>query len=126
MSLEELFLLILAIILVTLVFYISGAVVSQDWSMTAPYFLRILVVAILVVFVIPVFSDAASRFSLGDLGVLLAFVLVVIAVRFIVIEELSVSDDWLAAMVVSFLAAVLFYVVEALAGLFDVELVSVF
>ncbi len=126
MTLEELLLTIVAIILVTLVFYVSGAVVSQDWSMTAPYLLRILVVAVLVVFVIPVFRDAASRFDLGELGVLLAFVLLIIAVRFIVIEELTVSDDWLAAIIVSFLAVVLFYIVEAVAGLFDVSLASLF
>ena len=117
---------IVAIVLVTLVFYVSGAIVSQDWSMTAPYLLRILVVAILVVFVIPVFRDAASEFDLGELGVLLAFVLLIIAVRFIVIEELTVSDDWLAAIVVSFLAVVLFYIVEAVAKVFDLALVPAF
>jgi hypothetical protein len=126
MTLEELLLIIVAIILVALVFYVSGAVVSQDWTITAPYALRILVVAILAVLVIPVFRDAAAQFDLGDLGVLLAFVLLIIAVRFIVIEELTVSDDWLAAMIVSLLAVVLFYIVEAVARVFGVALVSVF
>ncbi len=126
MSLEELLLIIVAIVLVTLIFYVSGAIVSQDWSITAPYALRMIVVAILAVLVIPVFRDAASQFDLGDLGVLLAFVLLIVAVRFIVIEELSVSDDWLAAIVVSFLAVIIFYVVEAVARALGVALVAVF
>lgn len=126
MTIEELLLIIAAIVLVTILFYVSGAIVSQDWSITAPYALRILVVAILAVFVIPVFRDAASQFDLGDLGLLLAFVLLIVAVRFIVVEELTVSDDWLAAIIVSFLAVVLFYIIEAVARLFHVALVSVF
>jgi hypothetical protein len=126
MTLEELLVIVIAIILVTLVFYVSGAIVSQDWSITAPYLLRILVVAILVVFVIPAFREAASGFDLGELGVLLAFVLLIIAVRFVVIEELTVSDDWLAAIVVSFLAVVLFYLIEAIARTLDVAFVPVF
>jgi len=126
MTLEELLLIIVAIILVTLVLYVSGAIVSQDWSINAPYALRMLVVAVLAVLVIPIFREAASQFDLGDLGVLLAFVLLIVAVRFLVIEELSVSDDWLAAIVVSFLAVVLFYVVEAVARVFGVSIASVF
>jgi len=126
MTLEELLVIIVAIALVTLVLYVSGALVSQDWSMTFPYLVRVLIVAVLLVFVIPVFRDAASEFDLGELGVLLAFVLLIIAVRFLVIEELSVSDDWLAAIVVSFLAVVLFYVIEAVARVFDIALVSLF
>jgi uncharacterized membrane protein len=126
MSIEELLLLIVAVVLVTFIFYVSGAIVSQDWTMTSPYLMRILVVAVLVVFVIPVFRDAASELNLRELGVLLAFVLLIIAVRFIVIEELTVSDDWLAAIIVSFLAVVLFYVIEAVAKLFDIALVALF
>ena len=126
MSIEEILLVIAAIILVTLVFYVSGAIVSQDWSMSGSYLLRILVVAILVVFVIPAFREAASGFDLGELGVLLAFVLLIIAVRFIVIEELTVSDDWLAAIVVSFLAVVIFYLIEAISRALDIAFVSLF
>lgn len=126
LDLQELLLLVIAIVLVAVIFYISGALVGQDWSASGSYILRILVVSILAVIVIPVFRDAADSFHMGELGVLFAFVLLIIAVRYIVIEEISVSDDWLAAIVVSLIGVILIYVVDEVAGsLFDINLLSV-
>ncbi len=127
MDLQELLLLVIAIVLVSVIFYVSGALVSQDWSASGSYILRILVVSILAVVVIPVFRSAADEFGLQELGLLFAFVLLIIAVKFIVIDELSVSDDWLAAIVVSLIGVVLIYVVDEIANrLADIRLLSIF
>jgi len=127
MDLQEILLLLVAIILVALIFYISGALVGQDWTVSGSYVLRILIVAVIAVVVIPVFRNAADEFGLRELGLLLAFVLLIIAVKFIVIDELSVSDDWLAAIVVSLIGVVLIYIVDEVAvRLVDVSLLSLF
>jgi len=127
MDLQELLLLVIAIILVAIIFYVSGALVSQDWSASGSYLLRVLVVAILAVIVIPVFRNAADEFGLRELGLLLAFVLLIVAVKFIIIDELSVSDDWLAAIVVSFIGVVLIYIVDEVANrLADIRLLTIF
>ena len=86
MDLAELALIIITVALVSIIFYIAGAIVSRDWSATGSYVLRIIVVAVIAVFVIPVFRDAAGEFDLNDLGLLVAFVLLVIAVRFIMVN----------------------------------------
>ncbi len=126
MDLGQLVLLILAIVLVALIFYISGGIVGQDWTMNGTYLLRILVVSLIAVVVIPVFRDAAGSFELGDLGLLLAFVILIIVVRFILVEEMTVSDEWLASIVVSLIAVVLIYVVDEIARrAFDVNLLTV-
>jgi hypothetical protein len=127
MSIGEFILLIAAIALVTLILYVSGAIVSRDWSATGTYILRILVVAIVAVIVIPVFRDAAGEFDLGDLGLLLAFVLLVIAIRFLIVDELTVSDEWLASIVIALIAVILIYAVDRVADeLFDVRLLALF
>lgn len=127
MSIGELILLIAAIVLVTLILYVSGAIVSRDWSVAGTYLLRILVVAIIAVIVIPVFRDAAGEFHLGDLGLLLAFVLLVIAIRFLIVDELTVSDEWLASIVIALIAVILIYVVDRVADeVFDVRLLALF
>ena len=127
MSIGEFILLIAAIALVTLILYVSGAIVSRDWSATGTYVLRILVVAIVAVIVIPVFRDAAGEFHLGDLGLLLAFVLLIIAIRFLIVDELTVSDEWLASIVIALRAVILIYVVDRVADeLFDVRLLALF
>ncbi len=127
MSIGEFILLIAAIVLVTLILYVSGAIVSRDWSVAGTYLLRILVVAIIAVIVIPVFRDAAGEFHLGDLGLLLAFVLLVIAIRFLIVDELTVSDEWLASIVIALIAVILIYVVDRVADeVFDVRLLALF
>ena len=125
MDLAEIVLILVTIALVSLIFYIAGGIVGRDWSVSGSYVLRILVVAVIAVFVIPVFRDAAGRYDLNDLGLLVAFVLLVIAVRFIMVDELTVSDDWLAAIVISLLGVILIYIVEAAAdALFSIRLLA--
>jgi peptidoglycan/LPS O-acetylase OafA/YrhL len=127
MELQEIILLLVTIVLVAAIFYVSGALVGQDWSASGSYILRLLIVALIAVIVIPVFRNAANEFGLSELGLLLAFVLLIIAVKYIMIDELSVSDDWLAAIVVSLIGVVLIYIVDEVGNrLADVSLLSLF
>jgi len=127
MSLEELALLLIAILLAAVIFYISGAIVGQDWSASGTYLLRILLVSVIAVVVIPVFENAANRFDLGELGLLFAFVLLIIVIRFVLVDELTVNDDWLASIVIALIGVVLIYIVAELASrLSDASLLPIF
>ena len=127
MNIEALVLIIVAIVLAALIFYISGAIVSQDWSASGSYILRILVVSLVAVFLIPAFRDAAGSLEIGDLGLLFGFVLLIIVVRYVLADELSVADEWLASIVVSLIAVVLIYVVDEVArAVFDLRLLEIF
>jgi len=127
MDLGQLVLLVVAIAFVSIIFYISGAIVSGDWGAQGSYFLRILVVSLIAVVVIPVFRDAMGKFDLGDLGLLFAFVLLIIAVRFIMVDELTVNDEWLASIVISLIGVVLIYIVDQLGRLLaDIQMLSLF
>jgi membrane protein YdbS with pleckstrin-like domain len=126
MDLEVLALLLLAILLASVIFYVSGAIVGQDWSASGSQILRILVVALVAVFVIPIFRDIAGELGAGDLGLLFAFVVLVIVVRFVLVEEMTVSDEWLAAIVLSLMAVVMIYIVDEVSrSLFEVGLFRV-
>ena len=127
MSFEELALLLIAILLAAVIFYISGAIVGQDWSASGTYILRVLLVSVIAVVVIPVFRDAANQFDLGELGLLFAFVLLIIMIRFVLVDELTVNDDWLASIVIALIGVVLIYIVAELADrVFEVALLSIF
>ena len=127
MSLEELALLLIAILLAAVIFYISGAIVGQDWSANGTYILRVLLVSVIAVIVIPVFRDAANEFDLGELGLLFAFVLLIIVIRFVLVDELTVNDDWLASIVIALIGVVLIYIVAEVASrVSDISLLSVF
>jgi hypothetical protein len=127
MSLEELALLLIAILLAAVIFYISGAIVGQDWSASGTYILRVLLVSVIAVVVIPVFRDAANQFDLGELGLLFAFVLLIIVIRFVLVDELTVNDDWLASIVIALIGVVLIYIVAELASHYShIALLSIF
>jgi len=127
MDIGQLILLIIAIALVSVIFYISGAIVSGDWVVQAPYVLRIVIVSMFAVVAIPVFRNAMGEFDLGDLGLLFAFVLLILAVRFILVIELTVSDEWLASIVISLIGVVLIYIVDEVAmHLADIQMLSLF
>ncbi len=127
MNFEEFALLLIAILLAAGIFYISGAIVGQDWSASGTYILRILLVSVIAVVVIPVFGDAADSFHLQNLGLLFAFVLLIIVIRFVLVDELTVHDDWLASIVIALIGVVLIYVVDVLANdYFDTSLLSIF
>ena len=126
-NLEALIMLIVVIVLVALIFYVSGALVSQDWSTSGSLILRILVVTLIAVFVIPLFRNAASSIDIGDLGLLLAFVILVVVVRYVLVEELAVAEEWLASIVISLIAVVLIYIVDAVSrALLDLRLLEIF
>lgn len=127
MSLEQIILLIVTLLLVTLIFYVSGALVSRDWSVTAGYVVRLLALSVLAVMVIPVFREAADVFELEELGLLLAFVILIVAVRFLLVEQLPTADDWLTSIFISLVGVVLIYLIDKAAeALFNIRLLSVF
>jgi len=125
MNLEVLALLLLAILLASVIFYVSGAIVGQDWSASGSQILRILIVALVAVFVIPIFRNVADEFGAQELGLLFAFVVLVIVVRYVLVEEMTVSDEWLAAIVVSVIAVVMIYIVDEVSrSMFDVGVIG--
>jgi hypothetical protein len=84
-------------------------------------------VSVIAVVVIPVFENAANRFDLGELGLLFAFVLLIIVIRFVLVDELTVNDDWLASIVIALIGVVLIYIVAELASrLSDASLLPIF
>lgn len=119
--------LLFALLLVSVIFYISGSLVGGDWTVSPSLVLRILVVALIAVVAIPLFSSAADSLHMGELGVLLAFVILIVVVRFILVEELTVTDEWMSAIVISLVGAILIFAVDAVSdALLDVRILRLF
>lgn len=127
MTIDQMILLLVTIALVALIFFASGALVSRDWSCSGTYALRLVFVSLIAVVLIPMFRNAAGNMNLDELGLLFAFVLLIVVVRFILVDELTVSDDWLAAIIISLLGVVLIYAVDEVAhSLFDIRVLTLF
>lgn len=127
MSIEQFILLIVSMALVALIFYVSSALVSSDWSADGSFVLRLLLVSVVAVLVIPFVRDVFHELEVVELGLLFAFVMLIFLVRYVLVEELPVSDDWLASIVISLIGVVLIYVVQELADrFFNTAMLSVF
>jgi len=127
MDIVELVLLLVTIVVVALIFYVAGALVSREWSVNASYALRLFVVSLVAVFVIPVFGNATNQLHLEELGLLLAFVLLVFIIRYVMVEELVVTDDWLASIVIALVGVVLIYIIDEIAvQLFNINVLAFF
>lgn len=125
MTLEQAFLLLIAFALVSLIFYVSSALVAGDWSADGPFILRLLLVSVVAVFMIPFIQDLAHELRIDELGLLFAFVILIVVVRYVLVEELPVSDDWLASVVISLLGVILIFVFQEVAdALFDTRMLS--
>ncbi|UCE80909.1 MAG: hypothetical protein JSV94_00220 [Methanobacteriota archaeon] len=126
MDLTDVILLCTTILIVIFIFYISAAIVAQDWSVTPSYILRVLAVSLIFVFIVPMVSDFSSDQELSSLMVLLSFMFLVVLVRFVMVEELAVADDWLASIVISFIGVTMIFIIEVLSDqLLNLELQSV-
>jgi hypothetical protein len=126
MNASDIIILCVTILIVIVVFYVSAALVAQDWAMAPPYFLRILAVSLIFAFVVPLVSDLGRDHGLSNLMLLLSFVFLIVVVRFVMVEELAVPDDWLASIIISLIGVSLIFVIEALFDhLFDLGLPSV-
>ncbi len=127
MALDQIILFVVTVALVALIFFVSGALVSRDWACSGTYAVRLVFVSLIAVVLIPIFRNAAESLDLNELGLLFAFVLLIVVVRFILVDELTVTDDWLAAIVISLLGVVLIYAVDGVAdNLFHVRVISLF
>lgn len=127
MSIEQLILLLVSVVLVALIFYVSCALVSSDWSADGTFALRLLLVSVVAVLVIPFVRDVFHELGVVELGLLFAFVMLIFLVRYVLVEELPVSDDWLASIVISLIGVVLIFVVQELADrFFDTAMLSGF
>ena len=126
MDVMGLVVLCVAILIVMLMFYLSAGVVSQDWAASPSYLLRIFAVSLVFVFIVPIVSDLGREQGLSDFMLLLSFVFLVVVVRFVMVEELAVPDDWLASMVISLIGVGLIFVIEEVSTrLFDIGLPSI-
>jgi hypothetical protein len=126
MDAVELALLLVVVVIVLLVFYASAALVSQDWSASPEHLLRLLVVSLVFVFVVSAIGNMSREHVFSDLLLLLSFVVLVVVVRFVLVGELAVSDDWLASMIVSLIGVTLIFMIDILMdALLDLSLPSI-
>jgi len=118
------------LIFTMVVVYLSAGLVSHDWVMGSRGWVRIFVIALVVVVAVPLLSGGLRDVlpaGTRDLVLVFVFILVVLLVKVLLIGELIVTDEWLASLFIGLLVTVFIFVANWIVRvLLDVKLLEGF
>ena len=121
----EIVLIIIMLIVITLVLYGAAGLVSGDWDHPAGTWLRFILVAGISAILIPALQAGAGWLGMGDLGLMIAFIVIMFLVKWLIVPELTVGDEWMTTIFTAFLAVFVLYIIEkVVSALFDFQLFS--
>ncbi len=93
------------LLVVMAILYLVIWVVTRETVLRAGYAVRLLVMAAIALLVIPAFEVLLRDFGLAGYGLalLLPFLLLLVLMRYIVVPEVSLRNEWVEAAVISIL-----------------------
>ncbi|MFQ6107331.1 MAG: hypothetical protein ACE5QF_07080 [Thermoplasmata archaeon] len=97
---------IVTILLVMLFLYIATRIVTREEVLTADYALRLFVTAVLAVIIVPLLAGLLVD---RVIGILVAFLALTVIIRYVIISEASLGDEWLESFIVAFLIILFVY-----------------
>lgn len=113
MEVVDWFFFFIEILIVMLVLYLATRLVCKEEIVTASYALRLFVTAFLAVVIVPLFEGILqTQFGLGIIGVIIAFFLLVIIIRYIIVSEASLGDEILESILIAVITIVVIYIIN--------------
>lgn len=97
---------VISILIVMLFLYIATRLVTKEEVLTANYALRLFLTAILAVVIVPLFAGLVTD---AVIGILVAFLVLMLVIRFLIISEASLGEEWLESFIVTFLIILFVY-----------------
>lgn len=107
MDIVSVVLFIVTVLIVMLFLYIATRLVTREEVVTASYALRLFITALLAVVIVPLLAGLLTD---AVIGILVAFLALMIVVRFLIISEASLGDEWLESFIVTFLIILFVYI----------------
>ena len=98
---------VVTVLVVMLFLYIATRLVTREEVLTASYALRLFITAVMAVVIVPLLAGLLTD---AVIGILVAFLALMIVVRFLIISEASLGDEWLESFIVTFLIILFVYI----------------
>jgi hypothetical protein len=98
---------VVTVLIVMLFLYIATRLVTREEVVTASYALRLFITAVMAVVIVPLLAGLLTD---AVIGILVAFLALMIVVRFLIISEASLGDEWLESFIVTFLIILFVYI----------------
>ncbi len=107
MDIVSVVLFIVTVLIVMLFLYIATRLVTREAVVAASYALRLFITAAMAVVIVPLLAGLLTD---AVIGILVAFLALMIVVRFLIISEASLGDEWLESFIVTFLIILFVYI----------------
>ncbi len=110
---------VVKLLVLTAVLYLVVWVVTRESVLRAAYVVRLLVMAAVALLVIPAFQALLADYGVAGmgLGILIPFLLLVVLMRYVIVPEVTLRNEWVEAVVISLcLVAVILLMNLALAA----------
>jgi hypothetical protein len=110
------------IVVVMIILYVATRIVCKEDIVSAAYALRLFITALLAVLLVPMLQ---SVLGLGIVGVILAFFLLVLIIRYVIVSDASLGEEVTESVLIAIITVISIYIINYIAKeLFDVNVVS--
>lgn len=118
--------LLFEIVVVMIILYIATRIVTKEEVVSAAYALRLFITSILAVVIVPLLEGMLqSQFGLGIIGVIIAFFILVLIIRYIIISEASLGEEVTESILIALITVIAIYIINWVgATLLDVNILS--
>jgi hypothetical protein len=110
------------VVIVMMILYVATRVVCKEDIVSAAYALRLFVTALLAVVLVPMLQNTLG---LGIIGLLIAFFLLVLIIRYVIVSEASLGEEVIESILIALITIISIFIINYVAKeLFDITVLS--
>ena len=109
----EWILLLFEIVIVMIILYVATRIVTKEEVVSAAYALRLFISAVLAVIIVPIFE---SWLGMGIIGVIIAFFLLVLIIRYVIVSEASLGEEAVESILIALITIIAIYIINWIAA----------
>lgn len=103
---------LLEIVIVMIILYVATRIVCREDIVSAAYALRLFVTALLAVVLVPMLQNILG---LGIIGLLIAFFLLVLIIRYIIVSEASLGEEVIESILIALITLISIFIINYIA-----------
>ncbi len=100
------------VVIVMIILYVATRIVCREDIVSAAYALRLFVTALLAVVLVPMLQNILG---LGIIGLLIAFFLLVLIIRYIIVSEASLGEEVIESILIALITLISIFIINYIA-----------
>ncbi|MEE9115318.1 MAG: hypothetical protein V3U09_00275 [Thermoplasmata archaeon] len=100
------------VVIVMIILYVATRIVCKEDVVSAAYALRLFVTALLAVVLVPMMQ---SILGLGIIGLLIAFFLLVLIIRYVIVSEASLGEEVIESILIALITLISIFIINYIA-----------